>query len=248
MRRPSRGGLTAAGVLVTALLAGAAGGAVAFSAAQGEKTPAAAGPVVLHQVAGDSTAAPGPTPPPASPSSVPAIVAGPAGEPAPAAVTVEGEAAASAADRAVREADRAEEAADRAEQAAPKPAPKATPVVHNCAAGLTWDEHGDNGKPGCVGLDCPTHQELKRTADGRPFCAYPEPTEGAKCGPGYGYGPGAFSDGKGGMVECKGGTWVKYVAPPKPTPTPVPTPQNCTFAEDSKCENWTPDGGPVVIG
>lgn len=248
MRRPGRGGLTAAGVLVTALIAGAAGGAVAFSAAQGDQAPAAAGPVVLHQVADEATAAPSATPS-TSPSSVPAIVVGPAPDPSPAVVAVEGEDAADAAARAAREADRAEDAADRAEQAAPKPEPKPTPVVHSCAEGLTWDEHGDNGQPGCVGLDCPTHQELKRTADGRPFCAYPEPTEGAKCGPGYGYGPGAFSDGKGGMVECKDGTWVKYVAPKKPTPTPVPTPQNCPYAEDAKCEGWTPDGGgPVVIG
>lgn len=128
-------------MLVTAVLAGAAGGAVALSATTGS-TPAPQSPVTLHQVAGEATAAPSSSP---TTTAVPATSAtavvddagteaapqAPVSDPAPIVdpVAPKGETASQAADRAQAEADRAKAEADRAAEKAasvpPTPAPQA---------------------------------------------------------------------------------------------------------------------------
>lgn len=122
-------------MLVTAVLAGAAGGAVALSSTQGTPAPAAPS-VTLHQVAEEATSSPTPTPSVAAaaePDAAP--VDEPAADPAPVVQAPEVAVGAvqdaeEAADRAAAEADRAEDAADRAEKAAqPKPTTAPKPTV-----------------------------------------------------------------------------------------------------------------------
>lgn len=139
-------------MLVTAVLAGAVGGAVALSAAA-DPVPAPSAPVTLHQVAEEAT----PTPAPASgqnaaapadsePSTVSSVGStsdpeastvdsgggdsAPVSDPAPIVepVAPKGETASEAADRAKAEADRAKAEADRAAQLATTPAPSPEPV------------------------------------------------------------------------------------------------------------------------
>lgn len=130
-------GLTAVGVLVTAIVAGGAGGALALSASQGHPVPPPA--VTLHQVADEPTAEPTPAPVVAeSPPPAPVVDQAPVAD-----VGGSGETATQAADRAVTAADRADDAATRASDSAdrassapapdpapaPVPAPKEDPVV-----------------------------------------------------------------------------------------------------------------------
>jgi hypothetical protein len=185
VKRLNLGGFTAAGVLVVALIGGAVGGAVAMSSSS---TPAPA-PVTVHQVADEDETAPEPTatstPTPAAASIPPADAPEPTTNTAPAAVAVDGETAAEAADRAAREADRAEDAADRAEStiAAPKPTTKATETeepVHSCPSGAHWYADSESGlpgqQPGCVGDECPAGQHIELTGTGSPYCeADPKP-------------------------------------------------------------------------
>lgn len=133
MKRPALGGLSAASVLVAAIVAGMAGGAIAVGAAQGSD-PAPVPPAVttMHQVADEAAPAPATAPvagvdesaagPPVVVQSEKSTPAGPGPDAAsaPKVVVAEGESAQDAADRAADEADRAEEAADRAEDTAPQ--------------------------------------------------------------------------------------------------------------------------------
>lgn len=126
-------------MLVTAVLAGAAGGAVALSAAQDPATPAPAA-VTLHQVADEDTAAPTaepaltaePSPAPVEADPAPADEPEPVSEPAPIVEDMpKPETSTEAADRAKIEADRAKTEADRAQSEAEKAAtvPAPAPVV-----------------------------------------------------------------------------------------------------------------------
>lgn len=126
MKRLTGSGFTAAGVLVVALVGGFVGGAVAMN---GADAPAPAGPVTLHQVAGEVTPTPTAeavdTAPEPTRTPEPSVEPAPVSVPEPKVVDVpKTESASDAADRARAEADRAKAEADRAEKVVtPSPAP-----------------------------------------------------------------------------------------------------------------------------
>lgn len=173
-------GLTAAGVMVTALVAGAAGGAIAYSAAQGSE-PAAPPAVALHQVAETVATAPEVTSAPVAEEES-ATAASPAAPVVTAPDAAAGETASQAADRATVEADRATDAADRAEVAttpaapaepAPAPTVEPAPVQHSCPSGTKWDgDPGRGNEPQCVLTACPPGSTLQPAtpSHGLPWC------------------------------------------------------------------------------
>lgn len=188
--------MTAAAVLVVALVGGAAGGAMVMGNGSEPVDPR---PVQMGlKVADEATTAPSPevSPEPtmvAAPTPTPVVVpAAPGAEEEPV-VSPKTESANEAADRAAREADRAERAADEAKEAADKaaqPAPVATPAPP--------------------------------VATPEPTPALPgyQTREGDPC---PGYEGNSIKAGNGPLLKCEGGVWRKVDEPP-PTPTPTPEP------------------------
>lgn len=126
MKRLNTSGLTAATVLIVALVGGAAGGAIAMGGAH--QTPTAPATVQLHPAAAevDATPSESPTPAAAVPSDTGTVTTpqnAPATAPQPAADTTQADRAKAEADRAKAEADRATTAADKATAPDPAPAP-----------------------------------------------------------------------------------------------------------------------------
>lgn len=194
-------------MLMTAVLAGAAGGAVALSAAVGDPAPSQP-PVTLHQVADEATvAAPVDAEPNTTPSADPAgteTPEAPVSEPAPivepvaksATTTSTTETASQAADRAKAEADRAKAEADRAQQAAEAGAADTSTAVPTQPTSVTTPAPA-------AAADCP---------GGKPGDVRESVTE-----------RGTYTK------ECRDGEWVVIKFTPKPTPSPEP---DTTVAEE----------------
>lgn len=201
MKRPAFRGFTAAGVLVLAVAAGAAGGAVAYSAGQGSGAGTPPAVTTLHPVADEATAEP-------TPSAAAAVDENPAPavevvRPGQASMKVlapvapagsSGETAQEAADRAAAEADRADDAADRAGKfTAPAPEPK----VGASPAPATQEEDPVAATPEC------TSSQIRPAT------------------------PATRADPWTVTYGCQGGKWVessrtKVVFPPESVPPPPP--------------------------
>ena len=176
VKRPSLGGLTAMGVLVLAVGAGAVGGALA---AGGQQSPV---PTQQVQTIADEEAAVEPSPSPTvTVTATPTPEPGPAEEPVvsdpapivePVPPKPRTETATEAADRAQAEADRAKQEADRAEAEAEKAA--TTPAAGPAAPAAADDGPGIGpGPDGGMGLTEPREPVLPSL---RPPTPGPVPT------------------------------------------------------------------------
>lgn len=198
MKRFSTSGLTAAGVLVLALSAGAAGGAMVLGNGGGSDAPPAS--TTLHQVSDATATDPAATPEPAASTAPEATPAPVVSDP------VQGTAPSSDADQA---AQRAEDAAKRSEDAAKRS-----------------EDAADRTEKGSTPVTEPTTTEPAPAPEATPKpTPTPECEEGATRGVPYHHNgnmaPGAGTPGE---DTCINGKWVRTTEPidaQPPSPTPV---------------------------